>query len=68
MAILKDPETGIRNISIHRQLIFDKHSTGFYLLPRQARRIYEKYQARDENMPAAVVIGAHPAIFFGSAF
>jgi len=68
MAILKDPETGIRNISIHRQHIFDKHHTGFYLLPRQARRIYEKYQARDENMPAAVVIGAHPAIFFGSAF
>jgi UbiD family decarboxylase len=68
MAIMKDPETGIRNISIHRQQVFDAQTTGFLMLPRQARRINEKYAARKENMPVAVVIGAHPAIFFGSAF
>ena len=68
MAIMKDPETGIRNISIHRQQIFDKHHTGFLMLPRQARTIHDKYKDRGENVPVAVVIGAHPAIFFGSAF
>ncbi len=68
MAIMKEPETSIRNISIHRQQVFDAHTTGFLMLPRQARRINEKYLARKENMPVAVVIGAHPAIFFGSAF
>ena len=68
MAIIKDPETGIRNISIHRQQVFDAQTTGFLMLPRQARRINEKYASRNETMPVAVVIGAHPAIFFGSAF
>jgi 2,5-furandicarboxylate decarboxylase 1 len=68
MAIMKDPETGIRNISIHRQQVFDAQTTGFLMLPRQARRISDKYADRNEAMPVAVVIGAHPAIFFGSAF
>ena len=68
MSIMKDPETGIRNISIHRQQIFDKHHTGFLMLPRQARTIHDKYKDRGENVPVAVVVGAHPAIFFGSAF
>ena len=68
MAIIKDPETGIRNMSIHRQQITGKDKTGFIMIPRQARRIYDKYAARGEAMPAAVVIGAHPAIVFSSAF
>jgi UbiD family decarboxylase len=68
MSVMKDPETGIRNISVHRQQVFDKHHTGFVMLPRQARRIHDKYMSKGEAMPVAVVIGAHPAIFFGSAF
>jgi 2,5-furandicarboxylate decarboxylase 1 len=68
MAIIKDPETGIRNISIHRQQIMGKDKTGFIMVPRQARRIYDKYCARNQAMPVAIVFGAHPAIWFGSAF
>ena len=68
MAILKDPDTGLRNVSIHRMQVFDAKHSGFILLPRQARRIHEKYLKRGENTPVAVVVGAHPAIFFGSAF
>ena len=68
MAIIKDPDTGIRNISIHRQQIMAKDKTGFLMVPRQARRIYEKYCARNEPMPVAMVFGTHPAIFYGSAF
>jgi 2,5-furandicarboxylate decarboxylase 1 len=68
MAIVKDPETGIRNVSIHRQHIYDAHHTGFVMLPRQARRIYDMYKAQGRHMPAAVVIGAHPAIMFSSGF
>jgi len=68
MAIVKDPETGIRNMSIHRQQVFDERTTGFLILPRQARRIHDKYTNKNEPMPVAVVIGAHPAIWFGSAF
>ncbi len=68
MGIVKDPDTGIRNISIHRQQIMGKDETGFIMLHRQMRRIYDKYCARNEPMPVAMVYGAHPAIFFGSAF
>jgi len=68
MAIIKDPDTGIRNMSIHRQQIMGKDKTGFIMIPRQARRIYDKYCAKNQPMPVAMVYGAHPAIFFGSAF
>lgn len=68
MAILKDPDTGIRNISIHRQHIMGPDKTGFLMVPRQARRIYEKYCERNEPMPVAIAFGGHPAIWYGSAF
>ena len=68
MAIVKDPETGIRNMSIHRQQIMAKDKTGFIMVPRQAWRIYSMYCERNEPMPVAMVYGAHPAIIYGSAF
>jgi 2,5-furandicarboxylate decarboxylase 1 len=68
IAIIKDPDTGIRNLSVHRQMITGKDKTGFIMIPRQARQIYEKYCARGEAMPVAMVYGTHPAIFFASSF
>lgn len=68
MAIFKDPDTGIRNMSIHRQQVMAKDKTGFVMLPRQARRIYDKYTAKGQPTPVAIVIGAHPAIIFGSGY
>jgi 2,5-furandicarboxylate decarboxylase 1 len=47
MAIIKDPETGIRNMSIHRQQIQGPDQTGFLICPRHALRIYQKYQQRN---------------------
>ena len=68
MAIIKDPDTGIRNMSIHRQQILNGNKTGFMMVPRHARRIYEKYCARGEPMPVAMVYGVHPAIYYGAVF
>lgn len=68
MAIVKDPDTGIRNMSIHRQQVFNERETGFIMLPRQAKRIYDMYASKGRGMPVAMVYGAHPAIFYGSAF
>ncbi|MDH3232895.1 MAG: UbiD family decarboxylase [Alphaproteobacteria bacterium] len=68
MVFVKDPETGIANVSVHRMQITGKDKTGLLMVPRHARRIYDKYCARGEAMPAAVAIGAHPAIWYGSAF
>lgn len=68
MAIVKDPETGIRNMSVHRQQVFNERETGFIMVPRQAKRIYDKYAAEGRGMPVAMVYGAHPAIFYGAGF
>ncbi len=68
MAVIRDPDTGLRNVSIHRQQIQGPDRTGFLICPRQAQRIYQKYQARNEPMPIAMVIGAHPAFYFAAAF
>jgi DNA-binding MarR family transcriptional regulator len=68
MAIIKDPETGIRNMSIHRQQIQAPDRTGFLICPRHALRIYQMYQKRKQPMPAAMVIGAHPALYYAAAF
>jgi 2,5-furandicarboxylate decarboxylase 1 len=68
MAIIKDPDTGIRNMSIHRQQVMGKNRTGYLICPRQALRIYQKYQERNEAMPVAMVIGAHPAIYFAASY
>ena len=68
MAIIKDPDTGIRNMSIHRMQIMGPRQTGFLICPRHALQIYQKYQARNEPMPVAMVVGAHPAIYYASGF
>lgn len=68
MAVVRDPDTGNLNMSIHRQQVFDRNTTGMIMLPRHARRIYDKYCARNEPMPVAFCYGAHPAIFFSASF
>jgi len=68
MAIIKDPETGVRNMSIHRQQVLGPDRTGYLICPRQALRIYQKYQALGRPMPVAITIGAHPAVYFASSY
>jgi len=68
IAVIKDPDTGVRNISVHRQHITGTDKTGFIMVPRQARRIYNKYCERGEAMPVAMIYGTHPAIFYASSF
>ena len=68
MAIVRDPETGIRNMSVHRQMVLNERETGFIMVPRQAKRIYDMYAAQGRNMPVAMVYGGHPALFYGAGF
>ena len=68
MAIIKDPDTGGRNMSIHRQQIIGPQQTGFLICPRHALRIYEKYKNQGKPMPVAMVVGAHPAIYYASGY
>jgi len=68
VAFTRDPDTGIGNISFHRQQINGRDTTGFVMVPRHTRRIYDKYSARGEPTPVAIAIGVHPAIFFASGY
>ncbi len=68
MCIIKDPKTGVRNMSVHRAQILGRNTTGYYMLPRQAMRIHQMHQALGRPMEAAMVIGGHPLIMFASAF
>jgi 2,5-furandicarboxylate decarboxylase 1 len=68
MCIIKDPETGIRNVSFHRAQLLGPDRTGFLICPRQALRIYQMYGQRGRPMEVAMVVGAHPLISFAGAF
>ena len=68
MCIIKDPETGIRNMSVHRAQILGRDSTGYFMLPRQAMRIHQMHQKLGRPMEAAMVIGGHPLIMFAAGF
>ncbi len=66
--VTKDPETGIRNIGNYRAMIKSKTRTGI-CCPRlqDLRTHWEKCKQRGEPLPAAIVIGASPAIGFTAA-
>lgn len=68
MCVVKDPATGIQNVSFHRAQIMGKDRTGFLMLPRQAARILSGYRALGRKMEVAMVIGAHPLIKLAGAF
>ncbi len=68
MCIIKDPKTGIRNMSVHRAQILGRNTTGYYMLPRQAMRIHQMHQSLGRPMEAAMVIGGHPLIMFAAGF
>ena len=68
ITFVKDPETGVGNLSLHRQEIKGRDKTGFVMLPRHARRIYDKYSQRGLPTPVAIVIGVHPAIWLSAGY
>lgn len=68
MCIIKDPDTGIRNMSVHRAQILGRNTTGYYMVPRQAMRIHQMHQKLGRPMQAAMVIGGHPLIMFAAGY
>ena len=67
LVITKDPDTGQRNMSFHRLQIKGKDKSGILLYPRHSWKNYLKYQARNEPMPVAVMIGHHPMYYAAAA-
>jgi len=62
--ITMDPEEKWVNLGTYRVMIQDKKTVGFYISPGKHGRIHrDKYQARNELMPTAIVIGGDPLTF-----
>ncbi|PKL06855.1 MAG: UbiD family decarboxylase [Spirochaetae bacterium HGW-Spirochaetae-9] len=67
MMTVKDPDTGIRNTGIYRLMVKDGRHTGIHLAETgHAYMIFRKYIERKQDMPVAITIGAHPALYLGS--
>lgn len=64
--VVKDPETGIRNIGVYRHQLYEKNKIGIHM--NEANDIYYiwgKYQTKGERMPVAITIGHHPLFYYG---
>lgn len=61
VVIAKDPETGIKNASIHRMLVNSKNMLGIRIVPRNLYTYYKKAEAMDKPLEVAIAIGMHPA-------
>jgi 4-hydroxy-3-polyprenylbenzoate decarboxylase len=62
--IVKDPETGIRNMGVYRGQLKGPLKTGVMgFTGHDFGRIWEKYNALGKPMPAAAVIGASASVY-----
>jgi UbiD family decarboxylase len=61
VVIAKDPETGVRNASIHRMLVSGKDKLGIRIVPRNLYTYYKKAEEMDKPLDIAIAIGMHPA-------
>jgi 4-hydroxy-3-polyprenylbenzoate decarboxylase len=62
--ITRDPDGGWVNCGTYRVMIHDSKSLGFYISPgKHGRQMRDKYKARRERMPVAIVCGGDPISF-----
>ena len=67
--IIKDPETGIRNMAMHRHQLKGKNKLGIMMVAgKHTQMIYQKYEAMNQPMPMAIVIGHHPMYYFAAPY
>jgi len=59
--IAQDPETGVRNASIHRMLLLGKDRLTARIVPRHLYTYHKRAEELDEPLELAIAIGMHPA-------
>jgi len=64
--IAKDPETGIRNASIHRIRVFEDGVTSLLILPRHLNLCLQKCEQMKRPLEVAVAIGVDPFTLLAS--
>ena len=66
LTIVRDPETDVQNVSIHRCQISAPDRIGILLLPRHTDHFYRKAEAKGEALEMALVVGVDPATLLSS--
>ena len=62
--IAKDPDTGVRNTSVHRLMVTGRDRLGLLMdAGRHLRDYYERAEARGEPLEITINNGVHPAYF-----
>ncbi len=62
--VTRDPDEGWVNCGTYRVMVHDKKSVGLYISPGKHGRVHrDKYLARGEPMPVAIVVGGDPMTF-----
>ncbi len=65
--ITRDPDHGGINFGTYRVMVHDEKTLGFYISPGKHGRIHrDKYFARGEVCPVALVIGEDPLLFLAA--
>lgn len=68
LIIARDPDTGILNMSFHRQQIKGPNRLGLLLVPRHLYLIHQKNEAKNRPTPVSVMIGHHPMLYMAAAY
>jgi 2,5-furandicarboxylate decarboxylase 1 len=64
VVIAKDPDTGVRNASVHRLMVSGPDRLGLLMdVGRHLRDYYERAEARGESLELTINNGVHPAYY-----
>jgi 4-hydroxy-3-polyprenylbenzoate decarboxylase len=64
MVIMRDPDENWVNVGDYRVQLHDRDTLGLSIAPgHHGRLIREKYWARGQSCPVAIVLGAHPVVW-----
>jgi 2,5-furandicarboxylate decarboxylase 1 len=65
--VLVDPDTGITNAGVYRQMVLGKNSITCNITPHHhGTRIIKRYQELSKPIPMVIVLGHHPAVLMGA--
>lgn len=64
--VAKNPETGEKNVSIHRLQVTDKNHLGILILPRHLMHFHRIAEKKNEPLEIAIVIGCDPITMLSS--
>lgn len=66
LAIVRDPETGNQNVSIHRLQVSGPNRLGLLILPRHTYNFFKKMEEKGQPLEIALVIGVDPILMLAS--